>query len=247
MNAAANQTGDPHTGASSIQTYARAAGVLFLLSIIGGAFGEFYVPSKLIVSGDATATAHNIVTMNSMFRLGFAGYLLEAICDISLTLVFYVLLKPVNRNIALLAAFFGLVATSVFAGGELFFFGSSLILSGTDFMKTFTPDQINSLAMLSLKFYGLCAGIFMAFYGIGAVIRGYLMYRSGFLPRFLGALFMLAGVGFIARNFVLVLAPAYESDFFLAPMPIAGVALTVWMLVKGVDVKKWQARAVAGN
>ena len=245
MNAVTNEISEPRIGVSSIQTYARAAGVLFLLTIIGGGFGEFFVPSKMIVSGDANATAHNIITMNSLFRLGFAGYLLEAICDISLSLVFYVLLKPVNRSIALLAAFFGLVSTSVFAGGELFFFGSSMILGGADFMKTFTTEQINTLAMLSIKFYGMCAGIFMAFYGIGAFIKGYLMYRSGFLPRALGVLFMLAGSGFVVRNFVLVLAPSYASDFFLAPMSIAGIAFAVWMLWKGVDVARWEARAGA--
>jgi len=106
---------------TSIQTYARMAGLLFLLSMIGGGFGEFYVPTKLIVAGDATATANNIVAFNSLFRWGFAGYLLEAVCDISLAWIMYVLLRPVQKDIALLAAFFGLVSTAVFAVAELFF------------------------------------------------------------------------------------------------------------------------------
>jgi|SRR5687767_1438742 len=229
--------------ATSVQTYARAVGVLFLLSMIGGFFGELYIPSRILVSGDAAATAKNIVESNSLFRLGFAAYLVEGICDIALSLLMYVLLRPVHRNLALLAAFFGLVSTSVFAVGELFYFGASIPLSGAAYLNSFSADQLNTLSMVSLRMYGLAAGIFMAFYGIATGIRGFLIYRSGFLPRVLGILMMLAGLGFIARNFVFVLAPAYLSNIFLVPMFLAGLSLTLWMLIKGVDVPKWEARA----
>ena len=103
---------------ASAQTYARIAGVLFLISIVAGGFGEFYVPSTLIVSADATATANNIRASEWLFRLGFAGYLVEALCDIGLTLVLYVLLRRVHEELALLAAFFRLVSTAVFAAAE---------------------------------------------------------------------------------------------------------------------------------
>lgn len=230
---------------TSVQTYARAAGILSLLSMIGGFFGELYIPSRIIVSGDAAATAKNIIESSSLFRLGFAAYLVEGMCDIALSLVLYVLLKPVHRNLALLAAFFGLVSTAVFAVGELFYFGASLPLGGADYLKSFSPDQLNALSLLSLRMYGLVAGIFMAFYGMATGLRGYLIYRSDYLPRALGILMMLAGLGFIARNFVLVLAPAYMSNIFLIPMFLSVVFLTLWMLVKGVDVPKWEARAAA--
>src|SRR5437763_14467060 len=108
--------------ASSVQTYARIAGVLFLVSVVAGGFGEAYVPSKIIVSADATATAKNIHAFDSLFRLGFAVYLVEAVCDIALALVLYVLLRPVRKELALLAAFFGLVSTALFAVAELFYF-----------------------------------------------------------------------------------------------------------------------------
>ncbi len=228
---------------TSVQTYARAAGALFLLSMVGGFFGELYIPSRIMVSGDAAATAKNIVESNTLFRLGFAAYLVEAACDIALSLILYVLLRPVNKNLALLAAFFGLVSTSVFAVGELFYFAASLPLGSAEYLRTFSPDQLNTLSMLSLRMYGLAAGIFMAFYGIATGLRGYLIYRSGYLPQALGILMMLAGLGFITRNFVLVLAPAYVSNVFLVPMFLAGAFLTLWMLVKGVDVAKWEARA----
>jgi len=157
----------------------------------------------------------------------------------------YVLLRPVHKNLALLAAFFGLVSTAVFAGAELFYFGSSLPLSGADYLKSFSPEQLNSLAMLSLRMYGLGAGIFMVFYGIASFIRGYLIYRSGYLPSALGAILMLAGLGFITRNFLFVLAPSYASSFLLMPAFLAVLSLTVWLLVKGVDVPKWEARAAS--
>jgi len=228
---------------TSIQTYARVAGVLFLLSMVGGFFGELYAPSRLIVSADAAATAKNIVVSNWLFRVGFASYLVEAVCDIALSLIIYVLLRPVQKNLALLAAFFGLVSTAVFAVAELFYFAPSLILGGADYLKSFSPDQLNALALLSLKMYGLGGGIFMAFYGLATGVRGYLIYRSGYLPKTLGVLMALAGLGFITNNFVLVLSPAYASDLLLLPMFLAGVSMTVWLLVKGVDVRKWEAKA----
>jgi hypothetical protein len=230
----------------SIQTYARVAGVLFLVTMVAGFFGEAYAPSRVIVSGDAAATAKNIVAFNSLFRAGFASYLVEAVCDITLSLVMYELLRPVRKDLALLAAFFGLVSTAVFAVAELFYFGASLIVGGAGYLKSFSPDQLNSLGLLSLKMYGLGGGLFMVFYGLATLLRGYLIYRSGYLPKPLGALLALAGIGFIVSNFVLVLAPAYASDFFGLPMFLAALSMTVWLLVKGVDVRKWEARVGSG-
>ncbi|MEA2764823.1 MAG: hypothetical protein QOK07_1227, partial [Gemmatimonadaceae bacterium] len=218
---------------------------LFLLSMVAGFFGEFYAPSHVIVSGDAAATAKNIVASNLLFRAGFAAYLVEAVCDISLSLVMYEIIKPVRKDLALLAAFFGLVATAVFAVAELFYFGSSLIVGGAGSLKSFSPDQLNDLGLLSLKMYGLGSGIFMVFYGLATFLRGYLIYRSGYLPKALGALFALAGLGFIVSNVLLVLAPAYGSALLLFPMFLAGVSMTVWLLVKGVDVEKWEAKAAS--
>ena len=195
---------------------------------------------------DATATANNIVASESLFRLGFASYLLEAMCDIALALILYVLLRPVRRDLSLLAAFFGLVSTATFAVAELFYyFGASLILGGAPYLKTFSPAQVNTLVQLLLKLYGTGGEIFMVFYGVAAILRGYLIFQSGYLPKFLGVLLALGGLGFVTRNFALVLAPAYASDFLLLPMFLAGVSLTGWFLVKGVDVSKWEEKAAS--
>jgi hypothetical protein len=229
--------------ATSVQTYARVAGVLFLLSLIAGGFGEAYVPSKLIVSSDATATAQNIKTFESLFRWGFAGYLVESVCDVALSLILYVLLRPVRRDVALLAAFFGLVGTAVFAGSELFYLAPALILGGAGYLRTFAPDQLNALALLSLRLFAYGGVMFTVFYGVAWVLRGYLIFRSTYLPKFLGVLLVLGGLAFVARNFLLALAPAYAPSSLLLLMLPGGLSLTVWLLVKGVDVRKWEARA----
>ena len=229
--------------ATSIQTYARIAGVLCLISLVAGGFGEFYVPSKLIVSGDAATTARNILASELLFRLGFAAYLIEAVCDIALALIFYVLLRPVHKNLALLAAFFGLVATATFAIAELFYyFGASLILRSPDYLKTLAPEHLNNLTLLFIKLSGTCGGIFLVFYGVASIIRGYLIFQSGYLPKFLGVLLALAGLGFVIRNFALVLAPAYASGWLLLPVIVALLSLTLWLLVRGVDVPRWEEK-----
>ena len=247
MNNVPNANGNRQLAprATPVQTYSRVAGVLFLLSILGGAFGEAYAPSRILVSGDATATAKNITAMSSLFRWGFASYLVEGVCDVALAFVFYVLLRPVRKDLALLTAFFGLVSTALFGVAELFYFAPSLILGGAPYLKTFSPDQLNTLALLSLKLYGVGGGLFMVFYGIASILRGYLIFRSGYLPKALGVLLALAGLGFITRNFALVVAPAYASDFFLLPMFLAMASLTVWFLVKGIDVPKWEAKTLS--
>jgi hypothetical protein len=234
-----------HAGAASVQTYARIAGVLFLVSLVAGGFGEFFVPSKLIESADATATAHNVIASESLFRMGFASYLVEAVCDVSLTLVLYVLLTPVSRNLALLAAFFRLVSTATFGIAAFFYFAALLLLGGAAYLKTFSPDQLNTLALLSLNFYGYGGEIFMVFYGVGSILLGYLMFRSGYFPKTLGALLALGGLGFVVRNFTLVLAPAYASSILLLPTALAVLSLALWLLARGVDVAKWEEKAAA--
>jgi hypothetical protein len=210
--------------------------------MVAGGFGEAYVPSRLVVSADATATAGNIKALESLFRMGFAGYLVEAVCDISLSLMLYILLRPVREDLALLAAFFGLVGTAVYAVAELFYFMAVHILGGGGYLKTFSPDQLNTLALLSLKFFGYGGGIFLVFYGAAWVLRGYLIFRSGYLPKLLGVLMTVAGLAFVLRNFALVLAPAYASSSLLLLTLPGGLMLTVWFLVKGVNVARWQEK-----
>lgn len=233
--------------AASVQRYARSGGVLLLVSLVAGGFGELYVPAKLVVSGDAGATARNIAASASLFRAGFAGYLVEAVCDVALTLIFYVLLKPVNKNLALLAAFYGLLGTAVFAFSELFYFSTLLIVDDAEYLKSFSPDQLQTLALLFLKVSGLSGGILMVFGGVGSLVLAYLILHSGYLPRFLGILWGVGGLGFVVRNFMLVLAPQFAFDWLLVPMTLAMLTAAVWLIARGVNLDKWANSGASGD
>src|SRR6266496_6837011 len=149
----------------NVQRYARVAGALFLISLIAGGLGEAYIPSK-IIGADAAITAANIKSYDFLFRLGFATFLIESLCDVTLVLILYALLKPVSKELSLLAAFLGLMATALFAFAELFYFAPQLIMRGSSgYLQTFSPDQLNALVLLSLKFYGYAGMIFTAYYG----------------------------------------------------------------------------------
>lgn len=217
----------------------RAIAVLILITAVFGGLGESYLPGKFIVSGDATATAHNIAASPFLFRVAFAAYFVEAVCDIALAVLFYQLLRPVNQTLALISVALGLVSTALYAVAESFYFAPTMILSGADFMKTFTPEQIDSLVYLSLRMFGRVAGLFLALYGLATMIRGYLMYRSGYVPKTIGALFLIAGAGFVLDTAATILAPSLVTGLLLIPMGIAGIALMLWLFIKGVDRDRW--------
>lgn len=218
----------------SLPRYARVAGVLMLLSIVFGAIGEAYVPGRIIADGDAAATAANILGNATLFRVGFASYMVEGICDIALSVVFYVLLRPVSPNLALLSAFFGIAGMVTFAVAESAYFASSLIVLETAGMESFTTEQRNALTLLSLRISAMIAYLFIAMYGIATMIRGYLIRRSGYFPAVFGVLFMVAGAGFILRGATYILAPAYSTDLMLLPMAAAGIPFMLWLLIRGV-------------
>lgn len=229
---------------TSAKTYCRAVGILLILTIFGGWFGELFVPSQIVASDAATTAAH-LRLDDALFRLGFAAYLVEAFSDLVLAWLFYVLLRPVHRDLALLSAFFGIVSMALFAVTEMFYFSAPMFLKGSGYLTAFSPEQLDTLAKVFLSLYGSLSGLFMLFYGTAWIIRGYLTFKSGYLPRFLGALMAVAGLGFVAKNITYVLAPVYSSDFVLAPMFLNAVVLAIWMLVRGVDQDKWDL-AVAG-
>lgn len=228
-----------------VKTYTRAVGIFLILTMFGGWFGELYVPS-VIMTGDAATTAANLRLNDDLFRLGFAAYLVEAFSDVLLAWLFYVILKPVHRDLALLSALLGLVSMSLFAVTRMFHFAAPMFLKGSRYLAAFSPDQLDAFANLFLSLYAGLSGLFMLFYGTAWMVRGWLTFRSTYLPRFLGVIMAVAGLGFIAKNITKVLAPAYSSDLLLAPMFLNVVVLAIWMLAKGVDQDKWD-RAIAAK
>jgi hypothetical protein len=225
--------------ASRAQGLARIASVLILLSIAAGGFAEVYVPGKLLAAFDPAAGTANIAQYAQLLRGSFVVYLIEAVCDISLAMIFYLLLRPVSYPLSLLAAFFGLVSTATFATAEFFYFVSSLPLLDANVQRHLGAEQRALFVYLSLTLYGYGGTIFMAFYGIATGLRGFLICRAAYLPAWIGVLLILAGAGFIAKNLLFVLAPQFDSGFLLAPMFAATIALAGWLAIKGIDAGKW--------
>jgi hypothetical protein len=169
------------------------------------------------------------------------------LCDVGLTWAFYVLLRPVHRHLSLLAVFFRLIATGGFAVSQVLYFSALHLVSGSEYLNTFSVEQRESLALMSINAGGFGLEVFSMFYGVGAMLLGYLIFRSQYLPGMLGVLLAISGLGFVIKAFASVLAPVYASPLLLLPVAVAWLSLTVWLLVKGVDVQRWQEKAaVAG-
>jgi hypothetical protein len=147
---------------------------------------------------------------------------------------------PVHPDLALLSAFFGLVAMLLFAVTKLLYFAGPLFLGGSRYLTAFPPGQADALASQFLSLYAGLNVVSMLFYGTAWLIRGWLTWRSTFLPRWLGALMVAAGLGFAAKTVTQILAPALSSPFLLAPMFLNALGVTIWMLAKGVDRTEWE-------
>lgn len=227
----------------SITWYARITGVLLLLSLVAGGFGEFYVPSVMVATGDPAATAHNVTAHASLFRWGFAGYLTEAVCDVTLTFLFYVLLRPVDRNLAFYAVLLRLLATATFAFAEFFYFAALPIATAGGDLASFTSAQVDSLVLLTLNLYSYCGDLFTIFYGAGLIVIGSLIARSSFLPAVFGFLAIAGGLGFIAHNIAVVVSPALAFPWLLLPTILTMFALGLWLVAVPLDERKWQLRA----
>ena len=226
------------------QQYARWIGALYLITIVTGGWGESHVPDTLLLPNDLAGTAHKVAMSVAIFRSSFAAYLIEAACDITLNVLLYALLRPISRNLALLAVCFGLMGTAIFAAGEMFYFTAALPAIDADVARVISPEAQATLTYLCLTIFGYCFGIFALFYGIAVTIRGYLMVRSGYLPRALGAIVMLGGFSFIAKNLFIVVYPHWDKPYIIFPMFVTLVSMALWMPLKGIDLAQWDAKQV---
>jgi len=235
---------------TSPQVYARIGGVLYLIIIVAGLFGELFVRDTLIVSGDATATANNIMASQLLWRIGIAGDLIMHVCDVPLMLVFYVLLRPVNKHLALLAVLFTLIQTAVLVASKLSLLVALFLLGSAEYLKAFEPHQRHALTYLAVKLDGYGFGVGLIFFGCACLVLGYLILRSGYLPKMLGVLMQIAGVCYLTNSFALLLAPTFANMIFpaiLVPAFIGELSLCLWLLVKGVNVPKWEKQASVGR
>ena len=223
--------------------HARTAGLLFLLTFVIWVLAEGYPHSVLIAYDDATATAAKIIAGKSLFRIGVAGALVGSLCGAALTFFFYILLRPAGRNLAVLALIFQIISTTGFAMIQVSYYAVLPILSGADYLKSFSPDQLNSLALLSVRVSGFIKVLFELHYGAGVMLLGYLMFRSRFLPRLIGISMMISGAGLLGRPFFSVLAMPQASTALTVPFEGGALIVMLWLLIKGVDEAKWQESA----
>jgi len=228
---------------NSINKTARVAGFLYLLVAVLGAFSIMYVPSTLIVPGDAATTANNIMASEGLFRLGFVSGLITQTIHILLVLVLYKLLKPVNKNIALLMVIFALVGIPIAMLNLLNQSVALLLLSGADYLTIFTADQLYAQVMLFLDLYEHGIMIATIFWGLWLLPLGYLVFKSGYIPRFLGVFLIIGGFGYLIDFFIFFLFP--NVDATISQFTFLGeLLLPLWLLIKGVNVEQWEKRAL---
>jgi hypothetical protein len=236
---------------ASPRLQARVAGFLYLIVIVGGIFAEIFVRGRLVVHGDAAATAHNILAHELLYRLGFAVEVFYcAACNVPLTLIFYNLFKVVNKNVALLMVFFDLVVTAIESISMLAHFAPLVFLGGGHYLSVFTVEQLQAAAYMSLQLFEHGFAISLVFFGFDLLLLAYLILRSTFFPRLIGVLLAIEGLGYLINSFAAFLAPGLQARIFPYFMAtgIGEVALCLWLLVMGVNVQRWKEQAsVAGK
>jgi hypothetical protein len=225
--------------------WARTAGALYLLIIAFGIFGELFTRGALVVPGDPAATASRISDSMLLWRIGIAGDVLMHVFDVPVMLAIYVLLRPVDRNLALFALLSNVVQTSVLAANKLNLLWPVLLLGSSSAAAAFTPEQLAALTQLSISAHGHGFALGLVFFGITCLVEGHLIARSGFLPALIGRGMQLAGVCYLTNSFALIVAPDVADRLFpaiLLPPFVAELSFAGWLLVKGVDVAAWRAR-----
>jgi len=220
---------------------ARMAGFLYLIYIVVSIFANVLGRSKLIIMGDAATTAQNIISSAWQFRIGFVLDLVSAVLFFLTAWALYVLLKPVNKNLALLFLLLNLGGVAVHCFSDLFLIGSQLILSGADYLKAFQADQLQALAMLSLDIYkNGFSGIAQIFFSAWLFPLGYLVYKSGTLPRFLGIIVMVECFAWLMFPVQFFFFPGNVVLTYVSSAVgfIGEFSLTLWLLVMGAREQK---------
>jgi hypothetical protein len=233
----------------SIQRMARTAGFLYLLFFITFIFSSAGVEDRLIKYGDAAATIQNILANEWLFRMGFVSNLLSAAFFVLAAWALYGLLKPVNHDLALLVVLLNACGVGVQCLSLLFEFAVLLLTGGADYLRVFSAGQLQVLAMLSLYLYRNGFMIAQLFFSAWLLPLGYLVFKSGFLPKLLGVLLMADFLAVLMWFLQFFLFPGFEAISYpgMAVSFIAEIGITLWLLIKGVDVERWKKVALGST
>lgn len=234
-----------HNSEFSPKAYARFAGLLYLVVILGGVF-EIIVVQRLVVTGDAATTVRNILAHAQLVRLGFVAELVPVLCNVLLALIFYELFKIVSKRVALLVVFFSLVGSAIEAStliGHL----APLVLLSQGHATGIDPILLQTEAYAALKLQSLGLAVALTFFGGYCLAMAYLIYRSSFIPRIIGVLLAIEGLCYLANSFTDFLAPAIAGRVFVFLL-VSGVAEAIfclWLLFRGLNAAKWREKANA--
>jgi hypothetical protein len=172
------------------------------------------------------------------------------VTDVPLMMIFYVLLKPVNRNLAIMAMLFTLVQTATLVANKLNLMLPLFLASDAAYLNAFTPDQLHALSYVAIRAHGHGFAFGLIFFGFECLITGYLVFKSGYFPRAFGVAVQIAGVCYLINSFALLLAPSVADQLFpaiLLPPFIAELGFCLWLLFKGVDMPEWTRRIEASR
>lgn len=212
--------------------------------IVAGAIG-YSMHSMLVVWSDAAATAANILASEQMWRLSFAAMFVMLACDVGVAAIFYVLFKPVNRTLSLIACAFRLVLVALVGVALLGRYAPLLLLKDAA-LASFKSDQLQAMGLLSIKMFERGFDVPLVFFGFDSLVIGWLIYRSRFLPRFLGVLLIVAGLCYLISTFVTLVVPVIRLPFDILLLSyVAEMILCLWLIVIEVDAERWKEQANA--
>lgn len=224
---------------SSPRALSRLTGALYLAIMVGGMFTEG-VTERLVVAHDAAATARSIVAHEALWRLGVAANVATALCDAAVATLLFILLEPVSRAGAAAATAFRIAFAGALAAGAAFLLAPLWLVGGGGTEAA----QAQALLIYSLKLHSAGFDVALALFGAHLMIVGVLIARSTFLPRWLGWGLAVAGACYAANSFIGFVAPAIDARLFpwiLLPGFLSEGALTLWLLIRGVDSTRWPA------
>ena len=217
--------------------WARVVGFSYVFALVPAVFAEFYVSGRL-VSDNAAVTARNIIAHERLFRLGTAGNLLVFAADVVLITALYVVLERVNRRLALLAAFFRLIETTILIVAALNDFSVLRLLSGASYLATVSSDELAALARASIGAHGSTYNVALIFFGFGSPLFCYLWLTSGYIPKPLAVWGLLASVwiGLCAFTFVVFpeLAKSITVGYYGGPIFLFELSIGLWLVFKGI-------------
>ena len=218
---------------------ARIAGAVYLSMVFTGPFSLIYVPGKLIVHGNATATATNVLTHDTLFRFGIVAGLFGQVIFICLAVALYRLLSDVNKTWARLMVGFVLVAAAVGFVIELNNLGALILFRGGEFLSVFDKAQLDALGMLFIRLHAQGNMIAEIFWGLWLFPFGLLVFRSGFLPKWIGVWLMINCFGYLVLFITALFFPAYNDKvfFYLQPVLFGELAIMLYLLIKGANVQ----------